>query len=248
LIGVLGGMGPAATVDFYGKLIAATPAQSDQEHLPVLIHGVPQIPDRSAAFLHGGPSPRPLLVAFAQRLEAAGAQVIVMPCNTAHLWHDDVAASVSVPVLHIVDAVVAAIAQRAASGAPLPVGLLATTATLQGELYPRRSGAIGARHLHWIAPTAEQQQQWVAAGISAVKAGRMGAGRRLLALAARALVARGARAIVLACTEVPLVLGAATDGVPNLDATQLLAEATAEWVLGVARRDSVLSAARPKAA
>jgi aspartate racemase len=245
LIGVLGGMGPAATVDFYGKLIAATPAQSDQEHLPVLIHGIPQIPDRSDAFLNGGPSPRPMLVAFAQRLEAAGAKVIVMPCNTAHLWHDDVAASVCVPVMHIVDAVVAAITSRTAGDGPMPVGLLATTATLKGELYPRRSAAIGANQLHWIAPTAEQQQRWVAAGISAVKAGRMGAGRRLLALAARALVARGARVVVLACTEVPLVLGAATDGVPHLDATALLADATAAWVLD---RDNALSAARPKAA
>lgn len=245
LIGVLGGMGPAATVDFYGKLIAATTAQSDQDHLPVLIHGIPQIPDRSNAFLNDGPSPQPMLMAFAQRLETAGAQVIVMPCNTAHLWHADVAASVSVPVLHIVDSVVTAIMRRMQGGEPLPVGLLATTATLQGELYPRRSAAIGALHLHWITPTAEQQQRWVAAGITAVKAGRMGTGRRLLALAARALVARGAQVIVLACTEVPLVLGAVTDGVPNLDATALLADATAQWA---ADRSSLLSSARPRAA
>src|SRR5690606_23936695 len=86
LIGVLGGMGPLATVDFMQKLVAATPASRDQEHVPALISAIPQIPDRTRAFQGHGASPLPAMLACARRLEAAGAGVIVMPCNTAHIW------------------------------------------------------------------------------------------------------------------------------------------------------------------
>jgi aspartate racemase len=235
-IGVLGGMGPAATVDFYGKLVAGTPAERDQDHLPVFIHAVPQIPDRSAAFLSGGPSPREMLRRGAASLETAGASVIVMPCNTAHLWHDDIAAAVSVPVLHIVDPVVEALEQIYGHDAPLATGLLATTATVMGRVYQQRVGDTNAR-IRWLVPEEEQQQRWVDAGIRAVKAGQVAAGRRLLSLAAHALVVQGARAIVLACTEVPLVLGKSTDGVPHLDSTQLLADAAIGWALRHAAAD-----------
>jgi len=221
-IGVLGGMGPAATADFYAKLVAATPARRDQDHLPVLIHAVPQIPDRAASFLHGAPSPGPLLASFARRLQDSGADVIVMPCNTAHLWHDTVSDAVRVPVLHIVDAVLAALAQDAR--APRRIGLLGTTATLRGGLYQSRGHA-----LQWIVPHAQAQAEFVDSGIRAVKAGDMARARERLAHAARALVGQGAQAIVHACTEVPLALADEDLGVPGLDATQLLADATVQW-------------------
>ena len=225
-IGVLGGMGPAATADFYGKLVAATPAERDQDHLPVLIHSVPQIPDRAAAFLHGEPSPEPMLVDIAQQLERSGASLIVMPCNTAHLWHGPVAAAVKVPVLHIVDPVLAALRQAASAERPLRVGLLGTAATVQSRLYPGRSKTDDVQ---WLVPDDDEQAEWVSSGIEAVKAGQMAQARLLLSLAARALVGRGARALVYACTEVPLVLSAVDFGVPALDATQLLADATVAW-------------------
>jgi aspartate racemase len=226
LVGVLGGMGPAATADFYRKLIAATPAQRDQDHLPVLIHAVPQIPDRAASYLQGGPSPAPMLARFAQQLQASGASLIVMPCNTAHLWHEAVARAVQVPVLHIVDPVLQAL-ETALPGAAR-VGLLGTAATVQGRLYPQRS-AQAARQWEWLVPEDREQHALVDAGIQAVKAGRLAQGGALLEQAARSLVARGAQALVLACTEVPLVLQ--PGAVPAFDATQLLAEATVRWAL-----------------
>lgn len=243
MVGVLGGMGPAATVDFFGKLVAATPAQRDQDHLPVLIHSVPQIPDRSDSFLHGAPSPEPLLVEFAQRLQAAGASVIVIPCNTAHLWHDAVSAAVSVPVLHIVDPVIAALRQ-ALPGLDAPrVGLLGTTATVESSLYPARGEARGAAGIEWLVPTPDEQQAFVSRGIHAVKAGQIELGGHLLRAAAQALIARGAQAVVHACTEIPVVLGGDDFGVPAFDATRLLADATVEWA--AARRLSAMAASPP---
>ncbi|MED5622155.1 aspartate/glutamate racemase family protein [Ideonella sp. BN130291] len=226
-IGVLGGMGPAATADFFAKLVAATPARCDQEHLPVLIHSVPQIPDRASCFLHGGPSPAPMLGEIARGLEQGGAAMIVMPCNTAHLWHDAVARAVRVPVLHIVDPVLQALQRHGIAQA----GLLGTTATVQAGLYRQRDSA---GRIRWLAPQAGDQQR-VTAGIAAVKAGDLAQGRKLLLAAARALVAEGAQALVYACTEVPLVLQPQAAGVPSFDATQLLAEAAVQravhWAL-----------------
>jgi aspartate racemase len=232
-IGVLGGMGPAATVDFYSKLVAGTPAERDQDHLPVFIHAVPQIPDRSAAYLDGGTSPKAMLERAAGRLEAAGAAVIVMPCNTAHLWHSDIEAAVSVPVLHIVDPVIEAIERQLGDQDRLYVGLLATTATVQGRVYQSRSKTVGDR-IQWLVPDAEQQERWVTHAIHAIKAGNLATGRRFLNLAEHSLTARGAQAVVLACTEVPLVMGTMIEGVPHLDSTQLLADAAITW--GLQRR------------
>lgn len=234
LVGVLGGMGPAATADFHHKVISATPATRDQDHLPLLIRSVPQIPDRSASILRGSPSPEPALVEQARALRAGGAKVIVMPCNTAHLWHDAVQAAVDVPVLHIADAVLDALhGLRREAGEPdgndWPVGLLATRATVLSRLYPRHAEARGCTGIRWIAPPETVQDDCVDAGIHAVKAGDLAKGRRLLARAARDLQERGARALVLACTEIPLVLDDLP--LPAVDATRCLAEATVRWAL-----------------
>lgn len=240
LVGVLGGMGPAATADFYRKLIAATPAQRDQDHLPVLIHSVPQIPDRAASFLHGAPSPAPMLAQIARQLQAGGASLIVIPCNTAHLWHDAVAQAVQVPVLHIVDPVLQALEAALPGARPVTVGLLGTEATVQGRLYPQRSA--GAPRWRWLVPRAAEQRGQVDAGIRAVKAGELERGAVLLQAAASALVARGAQALVYACTEIPLVLQQAE--VPAFDATRLLAECTVHWALQGARCGAPRSSAR----
>lgn len=234
LVGVLGGMGPAATADFHHKVVRATPADCDQDHLPLLIRSVPQIPDRSASILTGSPSPEPALIEQARALRAGGAAVIVIPCNTAHLWHGAVQAAVDVPVLHIADAVLTALdalrMDRGGSSADCwPVGLLATRATVQCGLYPRRAEALGAHATHWIVPATQAQDRYVDAGIRAVKAGDLAQGRHLLRQAARALQDLGAQALVLACTEIPLVLGDLP--VPTIDATQSLAEATVRWAL-----------------
>lgn len=225
VVGVLGGMGPLATVDFLRKLVQATPARTDQEHVPVVVSAIPQVPDRTAAWLGQGASPLPALRASAQRLVAAGASAIVMPCNTAHLWFDELQSGVALPMLHLVDAAVDAVVQRLGPGAP--VGLLATEATLHSGLYTRRRNG----DVHWVLPTARERETWITPGIAAVKAGRLPAGRALLDPALQALARRGARAVVLGCTEIPLVLEQAPHAPLLIDATGALARRAVDWAL-----------------
>lgn len=222
MIGVLGGMGPLATVDFMKKIIDATPAAGDQSHVPVLAHNDPRIPDRSDAILGKGPSPLPALLRGVQTLAAAGARCIAVPCNTAHHWHAELAAQSPVPLLHIADAVSDAVRARGARR----IGLLATDGTLQAGIYQRR---IDMPDIAWLTPDAAEQKQ-VMAGIRAVKAGELAQGRLLLEAVARALLARGAEVIVLACTEIPLALESGAIAREScLDATQALAAGCVAW-------------------
>ncbi|MBL8382282.1 MAG: amino acid racemase [Burkholderiales bacterium] len=225
-IGVLGGMGPLATADFLAKLALATPASRDQDHFPVTVDSTPQIPDRVAAVEGRGPDPLPALAAAARRLEAAGCAFIAMPCNTAHYWHPRLAAATALPVLHIVDAVAAEL------GTTRRVGLLGTAATMRGDLYQRRAGAA----VTWLVPTPEQIDGLVAPGIAAVKAGEIARAGRLLRCAARKLAAGGAETLVLACTEIPLVVRGAEVGVPVIDATAALARRSVEHALALRAR------------
>ena len=222
LIGVLGGMGPLATIDFMHKVLVATPAETDQEHVPVIVSSIPQVPDRTAAFRGDGVSPLAAMIASGRRLVRAGASLVVIPCNTAHLWFDDVQAALGLPMLHLVDA---ALADALASvGSHATIGLLCTDATLASGLYMNRTPQI-----RWALPTARGLLDWVMPGIQAVKAGELDRGRDLLCTAAQALVQRGARALVLGCTEVPLVLGPSNVPVPVIDATASLARRAVAW-------------------
>src|SRR3984957_17040550 len=104
LIGVLGGMGPLATVDFLAKLIEETPARVDQDHGPVIVYGVPQIPPRVPAILGGGESPLPAMIAALKPLRDAGAEAIPTPSKPAHFGYEPMQEAAGVPILHIVDA------------------------------------------------------------------------------------------------------------------------------------------------
>jgi len=220
VIGVLGGMGPAATVDFYAKLVRLTPAQVDQDHPRVIIDGNAAIPDRTEAVLGRGPDPTPALVETAQNLERAGAELIAIPCNSAHAFLGAIRAAVSVPVLDITDEV----ARAAAALTPRPdaVGLLATEGTLRMRRYHE---ALAARGIATLEPDPDDEAV-VMDAIHAVKAGDLGPGvRAAVHRIAGGLVRRGAGAVVLGCTELPLVMGAEDAAVPVLDGTEILARA-----------------------
>ena len=219
VLGVLGGMGPAATADFLAKLVAATPARSDQDHLPVIAQSIPTIPDRSRAILGQGPSPLPALKAGLARLRAAGCALAVMPCNSAHYWFEALAGDL--PMLHIVDAVAAALRRQGIESGP--IGLLATGGTVAAGIYQDRLAGTG---FEILVPTAADQADLVDASIQAIKAGKWAAAHRALRLASDRLQARGARATVLGCTELPLVLRPDTAAAcPLIDSTAALAEA-----------------------
>jgi aspartate racemase len=219
VLGVLGGMGPMATVDFLRKLVEATPAARDQDHLAVMVAQAADIPDRTRAILGQGPDPLPAMTLALRRLEAAGATRLAIPCNTAHHWHGALQALTPIPILHIVDAVATALAHRGLAGGP--VGLLATDGTLRTGLYPRHLGRHGFTcHV----PT---DQAAVMRAVRLVKAGRGAEARPLLEAAAAALMAGGCRQVVMACTEIPLALCDAAEplGAALLDATDALARA-----------------------
>lgn len=227
VVGVLGGMGPLATIDFMHKMLRATPAAADQEHVPVVVSSIPQVADRTAAFRGEGDSPLPAMLASGRRLVDAGAGLIVMPCNTAHLWWDALAPALGRPMLHLVDAALAETVALAGPGAR--IGLLATDATVASGLYPNRTPAGSG--LQWLLPTAAEMLDGVMPGIAAVKRGELDAGRAALQPVARALARRGAQALVLGCTEIPLVLDAASAGLPVVDATAALARRAVAWSL-----------------
>jgi aspartate racemase len=221
IIGILGGMGPLATADLYTKIIRATPATRDQEHLHVIIDADPTVPDRSA-FLRGlGPDPLPKLTAGAQRLERIGAAFIAIPCNTAHAFLPALRERVGIPILDMV----AETAARVRRDYPQVrrVGILATRGTIESGLYHAALRAEGLEPLH---PGPDDQDRLVSAAIAAVKAGDTGSAvGALLAEAGRRLAAAGAEVLLAACTEIPLALTQALVPVPLLDPTQVLAEA-----------------------
>ncbi|WP_018255371.1 cysteate racemase [Salinispora mooreana] len=218
IVGVLGGMGPGATADFYAKLVRATPAATDQDHLRTLIWSDPSISDRTEALLFDGASPLPQLVSGLRLLEDAGAALIAMPCSTAHAYLPELRRTARVPIVSMVEATVDRLGPDTRSGAT--VGLLATSGTVCTGLYQQAFGARGVRCLVPSAPLQEDVMQ----AVRLVKAGRLDIAGRALEGPAAELVDAGAQTIVAACTELPLVLGAAASGVGVFDATAALVE------------------------
>ncbi|WP_063755123.1 cysteate racemase [Streptomyces achromogenes] len=218
IVGVLGGMGPAATADFFTKLVQATPAAKDQEHLRTLVWSDATVPDRTAAILSDGPSPLPHLREGLRLLESAGATVIAMPCNTAHAYLPELRRESSVPVLSMVDATVRHL--RRSAPAVSRVGLLATTGTLVAGLYQETLREHG---LDAVVPAPLLQQRCVMRAVRLVKAGRLEAAGQSLEPAVRNITEAGAQIVVAACTELPLVLGGRAGSLPVFDSTLALA-------------------------
>lgn len=228
VIGVLGGMGPEATLDFYAKLIAATPATADQDHLHVIIDADPSVPDRSAAIAGTGPSPGPQLAAMARRLETAGADVLVMPCNSAHAFQREITAAVRIPFVSIIEESVSQ-ALAAAPGARR-VGVLATTGTLEARLF---ADALTERGIEALEPTAEDQATLMRL-IYRIKAGdKSSEVRSAMRALADGLVGAGAQAVVAGCTEVPLVLDQRDVRAPLVSSTEALVAAVVAIATGV---------------
>jgi aspartate racemase len=212
VLGVLGGMGPAATTAFMARVQALTPARGDEDHIHLLVDLNPHVPNRHTEPEAAGRT----LGAMAARLREAGAEVLCMPCNTAHAHAGTIRAASGLPFIDMV----AETADAAAAGGARRIGVLATPG---GEaLY---AAALAARGLEMVRLEGADREA-VMAAIFAVKAGDVGAGPRgeMRRLAA-ALVAAGAEAVIAGCTEVPLVLEAEEVAVPLVDSAEALAAA-----------------------
>lgn len=211
VLGVLGGMGPAATVAFLARVQALTPAEGDADHLRVVMDLNPQVPDRNT---RPGEAEAEL-AAMALRLKAAGADVLAMPCNTAHAQKAGIEA-VGLPFLDMIAETVGA---ARATGARR-IGILATPG---GEALYRR--ALGAAELEPVMMQAEAREGFMAC-VYAVKRGDTGASQRAaMRRLGEDLIAAGAEAVIAGCTEVPLLLSAADLAVPLVDSAEVLAAA-----------------------
>jgi aspartate racemase len=230
-IGVLGGMGPSATVDFMEKIIQLTPATRDQEHLPVIVANLPHVPDRSSAILGTGPDPLAALLAGIDLLNDIGVGVIAIPCNSSHHWYAQMAARSRAPLIHIAQSCVAAIT-HSPDGRPARVAVLATRGALASGFYQQ---ALRARDIDFLVPDAATGQDHVDACIRAVKGGDMQAGAAAFERALQALAATGATAVIMGCTELPIAAEAAhaTDhtAMTLVDSSLELARATVTFAL-----------------
>ncbi len=219
-VGILGGMGPLATADLYQKIIRHTAANRDQDHLPVLIYADPSVPDRTEALLSGGEDPTPWLVRGARQLETSGASFIVMPCNTAHAFLESMRAAVEIPIIDMIDE--AAREVRSLVTADSQVGILATSGTVAAGLYQAALDRSGLRS----AVPDEDGQRLVMETIALVKSGTVDDETvNPVQTAARDLERAGAKALLAACTELPVVLRQGHVTVPLIDPTEVLARA-----------------------
>lgn len=222
-VGVLGGMGPEATIDFMAKVIALTPADTDQDHIHMLVDHNPSVPIRQDHILGAGEDPGPAIAAMAKRLEQAGADFLVMPCNTAQAYEQKILDAVSIPLISIIDESVAAIADAAPKAKA--VGVLATIGCLQANMYQH---AMAAKNLLPVLPDREELEQLMTL-VFGVKAGAIdNSVKQSMRELADALVARGAEAIIAGCTEIPLVLDDSMLEVPLISSTDVLALRTVQ--------------------
>jgi len=223
IIGILGGMGPEATIDLFTKIVKLTKAKKDQDHLRILIDNNPKMPDRTLAIQKKGPSPLPRLIQSAKLLERAGADFIIIPCVTAHYYVERLQKRVNIPILHIAEETVKYMEARLKG--VRRVGLLATTGTIQAGIFQRFFSKIGKE---LISPTSEVQEKKVMKAIygkKGIKAiGPADNSRRLILQASQTLVGRGAQAIIAGCTEIPLVLRDGDLPVPVIDPLAILAK------------------------
>ena len=222
-LGVLGGMGPLATLDFAHKIIQNTPAQRDQEHIPMLIRSIPQIPDRTDCLMNDSASPLMAMLQGLEELLSAGAEAIAIPCNTAHFWQPDLQAKSPVPVFHIAHACSESLQQSQIS----KVTLMATDGTLKAGFYPE---ILSRQGIQLELPPADIQQN-IMRGIYSVKSGNIALGGKLLNNVFQSLLNQGFERVILGCTEIPLALDhlGAEHLDRGLDATSALASFCVDW-------------------
>ena len=220
VLGVLGGMGPAATLDFLAKIQAYTPAKKDQDHLRVLVDINPQVPDRNDPFA----KPGPVLADMARSLRAGGAEVLAIACNTAHAYADLISQSCGLPVVDMIGAAARAARDTGARRA----GVLGTKQAI--KLYREYLAAQGMG----LVTLPNDRQEAFMELLYRIKAGDVGPdARAAMAGFAQELAAEGAEAVIAGCTEVPLVLAPGDIRQPLIDAGDLLARRCVNVCLGL---------------
>ncbi len=215
--GILGGMGPEATIDLMQKIILHTPAIDDIDHIRCIIDNNPKIPSRIRAILVGdGENPGPVMADMAKRLERWGADFIVIPCNTAHQYYPYVAEAVSIPVVHLIDLVVEQVVEQKKNIEA--IGILGSNTIIKTQLYASRFAKRGVQAVYPV----EKFQENLFQIIRRVKKGETGRDIRSEFISiAQHLESKGVKTVILGCTE----LGIISDNLPVqcIDAADVLA-------------------------
>ena len=216
-LGILGGMGPAASAEFVTRLIEQTPASCDQEHIPFVLWNNPQVPDRSTSLRNEDDRPLPFLLQGVQVLKAVGCDLIVIPCNTAHFWYDEMI-KLKVPIVHIVDSVADALRDAGVDSGT--IGVMGTQATVELGLYQYKLNKGG---WNCIVPSKDEMDTLVQPAIDLIKAGRVLEAQLPIMKVVHSLIDRGAQAVVLGCTELPLAIQISTEnGIPLINSIDSL--------------------------
>lgn len=221
-------MGPEATVDFMARVIEMTASDRDQDHVHMLVDQNPRVPDRQSAIREGRSDVSDALGAMALGLEQAGADFLVMPCNTAHVFLDGIDANTSIPFINIIDECVSALDDICPDAGR--VGVMATPGCLDTRLY---QDALTASGREALVPEGTDCQELMRL-IEAVKAGdKCATVQQGMQASANKLVARGAEAIIAGCTEIPIVFTGENCAVPVVSSTEVLARRTLELAQGL---------------
>jgi aspartate racemase len=221
VVGIIGGMGPEATVELMRRVTVRTHAEDDADHVHLLVESNPKIPSRIAHLIEGtGSDPLPEILRVARNLEGAGADALAMPCNTAHYYADQIQAAVSIPLLHMVKLSVTRIA---AASSAARVGLLASTAVLRVGVYARELAEQG---LEGVFP---RRQDELMALIRGVKRGETGAAAAQLLAEIGAELAEQCEIALIACSELSLISAPLASTTRVLDSLDVLADAVVEF-------------------
>ncbi|USS40664.1 amino acid racemase, partial [Thermococcus aggregans] len=209
-------MGPLATVDLFKRIVLKTPAKRDQDHPRIIIYNNPKIPDRTAYILGKGENPLPELIDSAKKLEKWGADFIIMPCNTAHYFAEEIQKAIKIPLINMIEET----ASYVASLGMKRVGILATTGTIVSGIYQK---ALEKRGIKGIVPSEEDQEKVMKGIYEGVKAGDVELGRKLLLEVAKKLEKR-CDGLIAGCTEISVALRQEDLRVPLVDPLDVIAE------------------------
>jgi aspartate racemase len=233
-IGILGGMGPEATSCLFNLIISNTPAATDQEHIPVIIYNNPLIPDRTRHLVYREESPLPLLTKGAQILENSGASVIIIACNTAHYYIEEILPNIHIPILNMITLTSCHICNslvKNGKNGKIRAGILASTGTVRSGLYQKSLEKLGAEPLLLSPQLQEELVMEAVYGKRGIKAGFKREPKRLILQAVKILTESGADVIIEGCTEIPLVLRDKDSPVPLVNSMEILAKEAIRTVI-----------------
>ncbi len=196
-IGIIGGMGPMATLDLFRKVLESTDAHNDAEHIRIYMDCHTGIPDRTKAILSGGESPVPYILESAEKLAAMGADFLLIPCNTSHYFYEEIVNGSPIPVMNMIRETATALKREAVTC----VGLLATDGTVQSGVYQKELARAG---IQTVSPDADGQREVMRLIYDGVKAGANSFDTTLLKQELQRMREMGAQRIVLGCTELPI--------------------------------------------